>query len=186
MAEIKFYKANNLPASPTSAHDGVWFVQEGVDSYKHYVISGGDVYELLVPAPGSSNWGEIGGSISNQTDLMTALGLKANDDAVVKLTGNQTVGGTKTFSTSPVVPSKSSAATNTPTEIATEAQVFLKANDADVVKLTGNQTVAGIKTFSAFPVTPSSAPTSNYQMVNKKYVDDKIEETVLEWSTEDW
>jgi len=40
------------------------------------------------------------------------------------------------------------------------------------VDLTTNQTVAGVKTFSSFPVTPSSAPTTNYQVANKKYVDD--------------
>lgn len=37
---------------------------------------------------------------------------------------------------------------------------------------TGNETVAGIKTFSSFPLTPSSAPTTDYQTANKKYVDD--------------
>lgn len=42
------------------------------------------------------------------------------------------------------------------------------------VDLTTNQTVAGVKTFSSFPVTPSSAPTTNYQVANKKYVDDQI------------
>lgn len=47
-----------------------------------------------------------------------------------------------------------------------------KAADSDVVKLTGNQTIADVKTFSSFPVTPSSAPTTNYQVANKKYVDD--------------
>jgi len=41
-----------------------------------------------------------------------------------------------------------------------------------VVRLTTNQTIAGIKTFSSFPVTPSSAPTTDYQVSNKKYVDD--------------
>lgn len=44
--------------------------------------------------------------------------------------------------------------------------------DALYVKLTGNQTIAGVKTFSSFPVTPSSAPTTDYQVANKKYVDD--------------
>lgn len=39
---------------------------------------------------------------------------------------NQTVAWTKTFSTSPVVPSKTSDATNTGTAIATEAQVYKK------------------------------------------------------------
>jgi len=42
----------------------------------------------------------------------------------------------------------------------------------EAVSLTENQTVAGIKTFSSFPITPSSAPTTNYQVANKKYVDD--------------
>jgi hypothetical protein len=45
---------------------------------------------------------------------------------------------------------------------------------ADFVGLVGNETVAGVKTFSSFPVTPSSAPTTNYQVANKKYVDDKV------------
>jgi hypothetical protein len=44
--------------------------------------------------------------------------------------------------------------------------------DTLYVALSGNQTVGGIKTFSSFPVTPSSAPTTNYQVANKKYVDD--------------
>jgi len=37
---------------------------------------------------------------------------------------------------------------------------------------TGDETIAGVKTFSSFPVSPSSAPTTDYQMANKKYVDD--------------
>lgn len=171
MAQIKFYKATNLPASPTSAHDGVWYVQEGTNTYKHYVISGGNVHELFMPAPGAPVWGEIVGNISNQTDLMTALNLKANDDEVVKLTGDQTVGGTKTFSISPVVPSKDSPAADNPTAIATEAQVFLKADDDEVVKLTGNQTVAGTKTFTANVNVPL-APTANSHATSKEYVDD--------------
>lgn len=43
---------------------------------------------------------------------------------------------------------------------------------AGAVMDTGNETVAGVKTFSSFPVTPSSAPTTDYQAANKKYVDD--------------
>lgn len=49
---------------------------------------------------------------------------KAADTAVVKLTWNQTINGEKTFWTSPVVPSKTTDATNTWTAIATEAQVY--------------------------------------------------------------
>ena len=37
--------------------------------------------------------------------------------------------------------------------------------------LLGDQSVDGIKTFTSFPVTPSSAPTTDYQVANKQYVD---------------
>lgn len=40
------------------------------------------------------------------------------------------------------------------------------------VKLTDAQTIAGVKTFSDFPITPSSTPANDYQVANKKYVDD--------------
>lgn len=43
-------------------------------------------------------------AISTVTDLQTTLDAKAADNAVVKLTGNQTVAGVKTFSSSPIVP----------------------------------------------------------------------------------
>lgn len=36
----------------------------------------------------------------------------------------------------------------------------------------GNQTIDGIKTFTSFPVSPSGYPADDFQMANKKYVDD--------------
>lgn len=48
---------------------------------------------------------------------------------------------------------------------------------AEFVLASTNQTVAGIKTFSSFPITPSSAPTTDYQVVNKKHVDDTVAAT---------
>jgi len=42
------------------------------------------------------------------------------------------------------------------------------------------QTLAGVKTFSSFPVTPSSAPTTDYQVVNKKFVDDVVVDTIID------
>ena len=57
---------------------------------------------------------------------------------------------------------------------AIQTQITAKADDSVVVKLTGDQTVAGTKTFSSFPVTPSSAPTTDYEIANKKYVDDNV------------
>lgn len=37
-----------------------------------------------------------------------------------------------------------------------------------------SQTIAGEKTFSTFPITPSAAPDADYEVANKKYVDDNI------------
>lgn len=42
-------------------------------------------------------------------------------------------------------------------------------------------TGAGVVTFSSFPITPSAAPTTDYQVANKKYVDDQIG-TVNSWA----
>lgn len=36
------------------------------------------------------------------------------------------------------------------------------------------ETWNGVKTFGSFPITPSAAPTTDYQVANKKYVDDNI------------
>ena len=82
---------------------------------------------------------------------------KAADNTVVKLSWNQTIAWTKTFSTSPVVPSKSTAATNSDTAIATEAQVKLVADDVATI----NWKI------------PSAATSSN-QLADKNYVDDGI------------
>lgn len=43
---------------------------------------------------------------------------------------------------------------------------------ASFVMTAGAQAVNGVKTFGSFPVTPSAAPTTDYQVANKKYVDD--------------
>lgn len=45
---------------------------------------------------------------------------------------------------------------------------------AELCYLAGNQTISGIKTFSVFPIGPSAAPTTDYQLCNKKYADDVV------------
>jgi len=45
-------------------------------------------------------------------------------------------------------------------------------SDTSKVSNNSNETVHGIKTFTSFMVTPSLAPTTDYQVANKKYVDD--------------
>ncbi len=54
------------------------------------------------------------------------------------------------------------------------SQGKLNLTDEGVVYLTGDQTINGVKTFNSFPVTPSANPSSDYEVANKKYVDDKI------------
>lgn len=83
-------------------------------------------------------------------------------DDFVDLESNQTVGWTKTFTTSPVVPNKSGNAWDNPTTIATEKQVKNVADsvstlDWSVVKKTWDQTIAWTKTFSTAPVIPSAS-----------------------------
>lgn len=98
-----------------------------------------------------------------------ATGIRlANAANYILNTGDQTIGGVKTFTSDPlcaVVPTTNTMLTN---------KLYVDTQDATKVGLTGNEVVAGIKTFSSFPVTPSSAPTISYQVSNKKYVDDEI------------
>jgi len=46
----------------------------------------------------------LGTTNTNVTNLTTTVGTKAADNAVVHLTGNETVAGIKTFSSSPIIP----------------------------------------------------------------------------------
>lgn len=78
---------------------------------------------------------------ANNTDqfeflaVWNTLELQANNAEVtnvVRLTWDQTINWTKTFTISPVVPSKTTDATNTGIAIATEAQVYKKADATDV------------------------------------------------------
>ncbi len=119
-----------------------------------------------------------------KTEVDTRVNAKANANAVVALTGNQTIAGVKTFSSPVVVPNGTAnthavnlaqlntkanqATTYTKTEV--DTRVNAKANANATVNLTGNQTIAGIKTFSAVPVC-SANPTEDAQLARKWYVD---------------
>jgi hypothetical protein len=77
-----------------------------------------------------------------KTYVDTADALKANDNAVVKLTGDQTVAGIKTLSSIPVLPASNPTTDN---QAARKAYVDTAAS---VVHTTGAETIAGEKTLS--------------------------------------
>ncbi|HED7946128.1 TPA: hypothetical protein R6B53_000294 [Campylobacter coli] len=87
----------------------------------------------------------------------TELNLKI-DNKVTK-TGNETIAGVKTFSSSIVIPN--ATANNHATNL---GQLNGK------VAKTGDETIAGVKTFSVPPVSATN-PTANNQVANKSYVD---------------
>ena len=99
-------------------------------------------YNLTKPQVGASTdtWGD---KLNLNFDALDTA-LFALDQAAVKLTGNQTIAGIKTFSSNPI----SSAAQGTDAGALTRRD-FVLGLDAANVKLTGDQTIAGVKTFSS-------------------------------------
>ncbi|HAN0558226.1 TPA: hypothetical protein IED12_001701 [Campylobacter coli] len=85
--------------------------------------------------------------------------LNSKIDNKVTKTGNETIAGVKTFSSSIIIPN--ATANNHATNL---SQLNGK------VAKTGNETIAGVKTFSVPPVSATN-PTANNQVANKSYVD---------------
>lgn len=95
----------------------------------------------------------------------TALAAKADDSAVVKLAGDQSLAGIKTFSSAPVVPDSSFA--------------FAKVGGLQgaldgKVSTNSTETIAGVKTFSSIPLGPASDPTTANQLARKSYIDNRV------------
>ncbi|EGS8475003.1 hypothetical protein I4T10_001384 [Campylobacter coli] len=85
--------------------------------------------------------------------------LNSKIDNKVTKTGDETIAGVKTFSSSIVIPN--ATANNHATNL---GQLNSK------VALSGDETIAGVKTFSVPPVSATN-PTANNQVANKSYVD---------------
>ena len=111
----------------------------------------------------NDNTGNLLSDTSNWKKVMDSDDLYAFDSAVVKLTGDQSIAGVKTFSSSPVMPTL--AAGDSSTKGATTAFVTSAINTLSntCVKLTGNQTISGIKTFNSSPILPTPSPEDNTQ-----------------------
>jgi phage-related tail fiber protein len=117
--------------------------------------------------------------VADAVELNEAINKKQFDDNAVKLTGNQTIAGVKTFSSNIVGNITGNSATATKLQTARlingvefDGSANITVSDNTAVKLTGNQTIAGVKTFTSSPIVPT--PTADFQVANKKYIDDSI------------
>ncbi len=110
-----------------------------------------------VPTTRTVNGKALSGDITlDATDIGIATDLADK----VSLTATETIGGTKTFSVSPIIPTP-----DADMEAATKKYV-----DDSTVGISGDETIGGVKTFQSSPIVP--APTTDLQATTKKYVDD--------------
>ena len=109
---------------------------------------------------GGGGTGGTGGDYYTKSQINIKLNSKANDSDVVHKSGDETIAGTKTFTSTIVgnVTGNASTATKATqdaagnmitTTYATKAENSTKANDSDVVHKSGDETIAGTKTFSS-------------------------------------
>lgn len=115
--------------------------------------------------------------VNELKDTLTgSIDTKANANAVVNLTGNQTIKGIKTFSAVPVVATQPTDAN----QVANKAYVDSISNTT--VKLTNNQTIVGTKTFSSPVVVPNG--TANTHAVNLSQLNTKANQATTYTKTE--
>ena len=137
--------------------------------------------------PDISDWNKPWDTVSGVYKITRNL-----KDWFVNLWDNQTVGGTKTFTTSPVVPSKTSPATNTGTAIATEAQVYLKQDiltawswiTIDTTTNTISANVQGALVFKGSVATVNDLPSSWNTTWDTYYV--TADWTMYSWDGTQW
>ena len=122
--------------------------------------------------------------------IATNISTKANANAVVNLTSDQTIEGVKTFSSVPVVATQPTNYNQVVNKAYVDSKsselnsridgvnnsltnsINAKANSNAVVALSGNQTINGVKTFTSVPIV-ATQPINNNQVANKAYVDSK-------------
>lgn len=162
----------NLAAFPVTGEQGKIYV--ALDTNKTYRWSG-SAYIYITSGAVDSVAGKTGvvtlvkadvglGNVDNTSDANKPVStLQAAAIATkVGLTGDETVAGVKTFSSSPIVPNPTTA---------TQALNKVTADGA-YVGLTGAQNIAGVKTFTDKPIVPT--PTGSTEAANKGYVDSAV------------
>jgi hypothetical protein len=103
------------------------------------------------------------------------FGTSNNFTALVDCVNTQTIAGTKTFTSFPVLPSTyPTISTHAVNKKYVDDFYVSNTTITNYVTLTTNQTITGIKTFTQFPVLPDAYPSTSTQSANKKYVDYKF------------
>lgn len=100
-----------LPVVPTNVsaftNDAGYLTQHQDISGKQDVLTPGNAIDItnnVISYTGPSlTWGNIAGTLSQQSDLQAALDAKGNDADLVHKTSAETISGVKTFSDAPVV-----------------------------------------------------------------------------------
>lgn len=153
---IKFFKAPALPGTPTNEDNGIWFVKtNGANPMKIYLLHNGTPVAL---------------DAVDASTLASALSLKADENAVVKVAGTQTITGSKTFQSVPKIGQDASSGTDAVRKSQLDSLLANKADDNSVVKTTGNQSIYGTKTFSV-PARFNADATSGTEGVRKSQLD---------------
>lgn len=116
---------------------------------KEVTSTGFRIYNSLT----DNNTGNLLSDTSNWKKVMDSDGTYAFDDEVVHSTGNESIGGIKTFSSSPIVPT---LATNDHSGKAINSQFFQNASSAFVHKQ-GSESISGQKNFTTSPTVPTPA-----------------------------
>ena len=114
---------------------------------------------------GGAVWGAITGTLSNQTDLQTALNGKVNN------TGNENVAGIKTFTSDPVIPDEAyGAGWNGSLEPPTKNAVYDKIETIGGGSITGSGTTNEIAYFTGSTAIASLAVATYPSLTELSYV----------------
>jgi hypothetical protein len=149
------YDTSGTASGLISTHESTYNHSNYNDAYAHISSSGAshtyinqDVTSTASPSfvAVSLGTGELTcGSINRASGTLT---LEIGDTAEISITSTDS-----TFGGNIIIP---------------DGGTIGSVSDTDVMTISS----AGVTTFSVFPVTPSAAPTTDYQVANKKYVDD--------------
>lgn len=152
-----------------TSYEQAYIMQEGLPEWaatvtyykgsliKEVTANGFRIYCSLT----DNNLNNVISDTSNWKKVMDSDNLYAFDNEVVHNTGNETVAGTKTFSSSPVAPTPTSG--DSSTKVATTEFVGDAIGDlsSNAVKTYGDQTIAGTKTFTTSPLLPNPSVGDN-------------------------